>query len=127
MTSAQPAAPIAHSAQDHQLTAQGLKDVFSGTDEHPTYPRSAWRAIVASGDTSLGYWDWAKESITQAHDDATGANAAVVLRQKARQLRGLGYAVVMFSPEELINVCASEFEEHLTERGNQYLAERQGK
>ncbi|MHC5194861.1 hypothetical protein ACYSUW_14000 [Pseudomonas frederiksbergensis] len=127
MTSAQPAASITHSAQDHLLTAQGLQSVYSGTDEHPLFTRSAWRASVATGDTSLGYWDWAKASIEHAHDEATGANAAVVLRQKARQLRGLGYAVIMFSPEELINVCASEFEDHLTERGNQYLTERQGK
>ncbi|MDF9778915.1 hypothetical protein [Pseudomonas baetica] len=127
MTSTLPAAPTTHSAQDHQLTAQGLQAVYSDADEHPLYTRGAWRASVASGDTSLGYWDWAKETITFAHDNAAGANAAVVLRQKARQLRGLGYAVIMFSPEELINVCASELEEHLTERGNQYLAERQGK
>jgi hypothetical protein len=127
MTSTQPAAPITHSAQDHQLTDQGLQVAYSGTDEHPLFTRNVWRASVARGDTSLGYWVWARESIAYAHDDATGANAAVVLRQKARQLRGLGYAVIMFSPEELINVCASELEEHLTERGNQYLAERQGK
>lgn len=127
MTSTQPAAPTTHSAQDHQLKAQGLQAVHSDADEHPLYTRGAWRASVASGDTSLGYWNWVRESTVFSQDEATGANAAVVLRQKARQLRGLGYAVIMFSPEELINVCASEFEEHLTERGNQYLGERQGK
>jgi hypothetical protein len=122
MTSTQPAA-ITHSAQEHHLTAQGLQAAYGVSDEHPLYTRSAWRAVVASGETSTGYWDWVQESVTTAFDDATGQNDPVVLRQKVRQLRRHGYALVMFWPEELEDIKANELENYLVSRGNQFIAD----
>lgn len=127
MNTALPTTATTHLVPEHHLTAQGLVEAYRKTEEHPVHTRIFWRNAVASGDTALGYWDWVKLWLTHAFEEATGANATVVLRQKARQLRGAGYALVMFSPEELINVCASELEDHLTQRGNEFLAARQGK
>jgi hypothetical protein len=125
-TTCTPATATSNRISDHHLTAVGLAEVYSETDAHPLYSRSEWRVAVANEATSLGYWDWVKHAVDFAHDEASGEYTAEALIKKARRLRGRGYALVFFSPEELINVDASEFEERLVAHGNAILAELHG-
>jgi hypothetical protein len=59
--------------QDSKLSLEQLQEKYSldGESQHFAFPRDHWTAALASGKTSLDYWQWVRASIVQTLQDET--------------------------------------------------------
>ena len=51
---------------DRSMTAQDLKKLYGEeTNGHPTKTIATWQAVIASGQSHQGYWEWVEEVLAQ--------------------------------------------------------------
>jgi len=59
--------------QDSKLSLEQLQEKYSldGESQHFAFPRDHWTEALASGKTTLDYWQWVRASIVQTLQDET--------------------------------------------------------